>query len=102
MRNPFKRSPKPYVAERDRLLEHIKTLPPTSDEYHTVLQRVNDIDKILNRTSEKFKTVVPAAGTAVAIGGVYALQQFGGVIVPKALESIAARQEQKKSHKDND
>jgi hypothetical protein len=102
MHNPFTRKPKPYVAERDRLLEIVAQLDPVDPEYHTVLQRINDLDKILNRTSEKFKTVVPAAGTAVAIGGVYALQQFGGVIVPKALEAIAARQEQKKSNKDND
>lgn len=102
MRNPFTRKPKPYVAERDRLLEYIQTLPPTSEEYHTVMQRVNDLDKILNRTSEKFKTVVPAAGTAVAIGGVYVLQQFGGVLVPKALETLAARQDAKKSPKELD
>lgn len=102
MRNPFKRSPKPYVAERTRLLEYIATLPPTSDEYHTVMQRVNDLDKILNRTSEKFKTVVPAVGTVAAVGGVYALQQFGGILVPKALETLAARQDAKKSPKELD
>lgn len=102
MRNPFKRKPKPYVAERDRLLKQLSHLAPDTEQYHTVMQRVNDLDKILNRTSEKFKTVVPAAGTAVAIGGVYALQQFGGVLVPKALESLAARQEAKKNPKEID
>ena len=100
MHIPFKRKPKPYVAERDRLLEYVATLPPTSDEYHTTLQRINELDKILNRTTEKFKTVVPVVGTSLAIGGVYALQQFGGVIVPKALEALAARNEQKKHQED--
>jgi hypothetical protein len=102
MRNPFTRTPKPYVAERNRLLEYIQLLSPASDEYHTVLQRINELDKILNRTSEKFKTVVPAFGTALAIGGVYALQQFGGILVPKALETLAARSDAKKSPKEDD
>jgi hypothetical protein len=35
------------------------------------------------------------------VAGIYAIQQFAGVIVPKALESLAARQEQKK-HKELD
>lgn len=102
MRNPFKRKTKPYVAERNRLLEQLSILPPTSDEYHTVLQRVNDLDKILNRTSEKFKTVVPALGTTAAVGAIYAIQQFGGVLLPKVVDSLAARQEQKKTPKELD
>lgn len=102
MRNPFTRKPKPYTAERDRLQESLSSLDPTTEEYQTVMHRLNELDRIINRASETKKAVIPAVGTAVAIGGVYALQQFGGVIVPKALESIAARQEQKKSNKDND
>jgi hypothetical protein len=66
-----------------------------------VLTRLNELDRIIKRASESKKAIIPAVGTAVAIGGVYALQQFGGVIVPRALESIAARQEQKKSQKDD-
>lgn len=100
MHNPFKRKPKPYVAERIRLLEYISTLDPITDEYHTVMTRINDLDKILNRTTELKKTVIPVVGTSVAIGGVYALQQFGGVLVPKALETLAARNEQKKHKED--
>lgn len=99
MHNPLKRKPKPYVAERDRLQEKLATLDPTSDEYQTVMTRLSELDRIINRASETRKAVIPAIGTAVAIGGVYALQQFGGVVVPKALEAIAARQEQKK-HKE--
>lgn len=101
MRNFLKRKPKPYVAERERLLEHITTLDPSSDDYSKVMARIDQLDKILNRTTELKKTVIPAAGTAIAIGGIYALQQFAGVLVPKALDSIAARQEQKKP-KDQD
>ena len=100
MHNPFKRKPKPYVAERDRLLEVLKTTPPATEEYETVMKRLNELDKILNRTTELKKTVIPAIGTIGAVGGIYALQQFGGVIVPKALESIAARNEQK-NHKED-
>lgn len=96
MFNPLKRKPKPYVQERDRLLEKLGDLDPRDDDYNTVLHRVNDLDKILNRSSDKFKAVVAAAGPVAAIGGIYALQQFGGVLVPKAMESYAARQEAKK------
>lgn len=100
---PFlRRKTKPYVAERDRLLKQLSHLSPDTDQYHVVLQRVNDLDKILNRTSEKFKTVAGVAGPSVAIAGVYALQQFGGVLVPKALEAYAARQDQKKHPKELD
>lgn len=102
MQNPLKRKPKPYVAERDRLQESLASLDPASDQYETVMKRLNELDRILNRTSEKFKTVIPAFGTAAAVAGVYALQQFGGVIVPKALETLAARQESRKSQKDTD
>lgn len=102
MHFPLKRKPKPYVAERDRLLEELAVLPPDGNRYEIVLARLNDLDKILNRTTEIKKTVIPAFGTAVAVGGIYALQQFGGVIVPKALESLAARQEQKKHNKELD
>lgn len=96
MFNFLKRTPKPYVQERDRLLEKLGALDPKDEDYATVLHRVNDIDKILNRTSDKFKAVVSAAGPVAAIGGIYALQQFGGVLVPKAMETYAARQETKK------
>lgn len=97
MRNPFRRKPKPYEAERLRLLLVAATLDPSTDQYAAVMARIDQLDKILNRTSELKKTVIPAAGTGVAILGIYSLQQFAGVLVPKALESLAARQEQKKT-----
>jgi hypothetical protein len=100
MRNPFTRK-KPYEATRRQLLDALDQTPPSSDEYKELVHRLDQIDKIINRSSERFKTVVPALGTAVAVGGIYALQQFAGVIVPKALDSLAARQEQKKSKQDD-
>ena len=102
MFNPFKRKTKPYVEERDRLLAVMETLNPADEDYATVMHRLNDIDKILNRSSDKFKTVATAAGPVAAIGGIYALQQFGGVLVPKAMESYASRQENKKHPRELD
>lgn len=92
-----KRKPKPYVEERQRLLETLKMHHPSTDEYQTVMARLNELDKILNRTTELKKTVIPALGGISAVAGIYALQQFAGVLVPKALETLAARQEQKKN-----
>lgn len=95
MHNPLKRKPKPYVAERQRLLEYVTTLDPISDEYGKVMAQIDKLDKILNRTTELKKTVIPALGTIGAVTGIYALQQFAGVIVPKALDAIASRNQQK-------
>jgi hypothetical protein len=91
MQNPLKRKPSPYVAERNRLLETIATLDPTSPEYKEVLARIDHLDKILKRTSEIKKTVIPTLATGFGVAAIYALQQFGGVLVPKALEAIASR-----------
>lgn len=101
MRNPFKRKPKPYIEERERILSVMETVSPYSDEYEKLMKRLNELDRLINRTSELKKTVIPALGTVGAITGIYALQQFAGVIVPKALEAHAARQEQKKSQQDD-
>ena len=97
MHNPLKRKPKPYVAERDRLLLELVKHDPSDETYKAVLARIDQLDKILNRTTELKKTVIPALGTIGAISGIYALQQFAGTIVPKALETLAARQEQKRA-----
>lgn len=98
MRNPFKRE-KPsytYELEHERLLNWLNDNEPDTDGYETVMRRLNELDKMMNRTSELKKTLIPALGTVGGVAGIYALQQFAGVIVPKALESIAARQEAKK------
>lgn len=98
MKNPLKRSPKPYTAERDRLLTVLAATDPTDEDYKIIMSELDKLDKILNRTTELKKTVIPALGTIGAISGIYALQQFGGVLVPKALDAIASRSTQKKSN----
>lgn len=95
MKNPLKRKPSRYENELNRLLEEASNLHPTSDEYHTVLVRINELDKINNRTSELTKTIIPAVGTVGGVVGIYALQQFAGVLVPKALDAIASRSSKK-------
>lgn len=90
MKNPLKRTTR-YEDELQRLLEEAKTLHPTSDEYFTVLKAINELDKIHNRTSEFSKTLIPALGTVGGVAGIYALQQFAGVIVPKALDALGSR-----------
>lgn len=92
-----KRKPKPYEAERDRILEIMASISPYSPEYKEAIARLDQLDKIHNRTSELKKTVIPTLGTIGAVSGIYALQQFGGVLVPRVLEQIAARKEHKKS-----
>ena len=101
MRNPFKRKPKPYTEEIDRIQKVMAACSPYSTEYKECLARLDQLDRIHNRTTELKKTVIPALGTVGAVTGIYALQQFAGVIVPKALDSLAARQEQKKSQQDD-
>src|SRR4051794_17309609 len=100
MKNPLKRPPSRYEDELQRLLEVAKNRDPLTDEYHTVMTRINELDKINNRTSEFKKTVIPALGTVGGVAGIYALQQFAGVLVPKALDALASRSS--KSPKDND
>lgn len=97
MKNPFKRSHHSVKDERDRLVRRLNETDPNTDEYHTVLTRLNELDKIHNRTTELKKTVIPALGTIGAVGGIYAVQQFAGVIVPKALDAIASRSSAKNS-----
>lgn len=91
MKNPLKRNPSRYEDELQRLLEEAKTLHPTTNEYFAVLKAINELDKIHNRTSEFKKTIIPALGTVGGVAGIYALQQFAGVIVPKALDALGSR-----------
>lgn len=80
-----------YETERLRLLDHLNSSDPESNEYETVMNRLDKLDRILNRTSELNKTLIPALGTVASVAGIYALQQFAGVLVPKALETLASR-----------
>lgn len=97
MKNPLKRSPNAYMPERDRLLEYLKNANPPSDEYQKAMTRLNELDRMINRTSEFTKTLIPALGTVASVAGIYALQQFAGVIVPKALDAIASSSTHKKT-----
>lgn len=101
MQNPLKRKQNRYEAELQRLLKEAEALHPTTEEYQKVLARINELDKIHNRTTELKKTVIPALATIGGVTGIYALQQFAGVIVPKALDALASRQQQK-NHREND
>lgn len=104
MQNPFKRE-KPdytYELERERLLNWLNDSEPDSDGYQTVMARLNELDRMQKRTSEFNKAIIPALGTVGGVAGIYALQQFAGVLVPKALEALAARQEAKKNPQELD
>lgn len=103
MKNPLKRDPAlySYELERQRLLIWLNKADPSSDEYETVMKRLNEIDRIHKRASEIKKALIPALGTVGGVVGIYALQQFAGVIVPRALEAIASRNDQKK-HKESE
>lgn len=91
MKNPFKRKSNVYTPERTRLLEWANSLDPTTPEYQNLMARIDELDKIHRRSNELTKVAIPALGTIGGVAGVYALQQFAGVIVPKALETIASR-----------
>ena len=83
----------PYEAEQLRLLDHLTSADPESKEYAAVVARLDEIDTLLNRRRFNWiQTAIPAATSVVAIAGIYALQQFGGVLIPKVLESFASRQ----------
>lgn len=91
MKNPLRRKSTRYEAELQRLLEVLASVSPYSDEYKIVMTELDKLDKINNRTTELKKTVIPALGTLGGVAGIYALQQFAGVLVPKALEALASR-----------
>jgi hypothetical protein len=95
MKNPFKRKASVYYDERQRLLEAAKLYDPSTAAYHEVMSRIDQLDKILNRTTELTKTVIPALGAVSGVAAIYALQQFAGVIVPKTLEALNNRSPKK-------
>jgi hypothetical protein len=96
----LKGDPRTYEDERSRLLIAASTLDPTTTEYAVVMTNIDRLDQIIKRSSEKLKTVIPACVTAVSLVGIYAIQQFAGVVVPKALEAIASRQNKELKEKD--
>lgn len=103
MPNPFKRK-KPdytYEGERERLLNWLNDAEPHTEDYQKVMNRLNELDRMQKRASETKKAIIPALGGIGAVVGIYGLQQFAGVLIPKALEIHATRQEQKSTKKDD-
>lgn len=89
-----------YEDERQRLLIAASTLHPVTEEYETVMARLDDLDKISKRSSEKLKVVIPACITAASLVGIYAVQQFAGVVVPRAMDAITSRSHKNQPEKD--
>lgn len=100
MKNPLKRDPAlySYELERQRLLIWLNKADPASPDYEKVMKRLDEIDRINHRTSEFKKALIPALGTIGGVAGIYALQQFAGIIVPKALDAIASRKDSKNNN----
>ena len=95
MKNPFERKPDVYEPLREQLLEELNGSAPADDEFGTVMEHLERLDKITKRSSETKKALIAASGTVAGVVGIYALQQFVGVIVPKALDALASRHTQK-------
>lgn len=99
----FKRSgikARTYAEELQRLLATAATLDPTDPKYAVVMCRIKELDEIAKRSSEKFKTVIPAICTGVSLVGMYVVQQFAGILVPKALDMILSRPPKDSDKKD--
>jgi hypothetical protein len=80
-----------YNDERQRLLLKASELDPTTDEYHKVMSRIDLLDKITKRSSDFVKAAIPAGATIGGLVGIYAIQQFAGVAVPKAMDMLVGR-----------
>lgn len=91
MFNRLKGNTRTYEDERQRLLQKASELDPTSDEYHKVMTRIDLLDKITKRSSDFVKTIIPAGATVAGLVGIYAIQQFAGVAVPKAMDMLVGR-----------
>lgn len=89
-----------YKDERQRLLEIAQTLDPLTPEYKTAIDRIDHLDKITKRSSDRVKAFIPASITAVSLVGIYALQQFAGIVVPKAMDAITGRSADHRNEKD--
>lgn len=89
-----------YGDERQRLLEAAAHLDPHLPEYKTVMDRIDQLDKISKRSGDKAKAFIPACATVVSVIGIYALQQFAGVVIPKALDVLTGRSTSDRNEKD--
>lgn len=95
MDNPFAKKPDDLAPLRQQLLDEANGRAAYSDEFSGCLENLDKLDKIQKRSSEMKKALVASAGTIGGVAAIYALQQFAGVIVPKALEALANRHAQK-------
>ena len=86
MKNPFEKKPSPYLPIKEQLFEEANNRACFSDEFNQVMEHIDTLDKIEKRSSDAKIAAIGVAGPALGIVGIYALQQFAGVIVPKALE----------------
>jgi hypothetical protein len=89
-----------YADERQRLLLKAAELEPVSDEYHKVMTRIDLLDKITKRSSDLVKTIIPAGATVAGLVGIYAIQQFAGVAVPKAMDMLVGRRNKSSDEQD--
>ena len=95
MKNILKRKPKPYEAERQRLLLTASTMDPTTKEYMALINRLDQLDQFINRTSEFKKTAIPAFATIAGMATIYSVQQFAGILLPRLVETLASRSPQR-------
>lgn len=79
-----------YKKERQRLLEYAAKQDPDSEAYQSTMDRIDQLDKIIKRSRESVKVIVPAGITAASLAGIYMLQQNLGQL-PRAIDSILGR-----------
>ena len=89
-----------YHDERQHMLEIASTLDPFGPKYREVMNRLDQLDKIIKRSDERVKTIVPACVTAVSLVGIYVVQQFAGIVMPKALDMLPGRSTKEPNEKD--
>lgn len=89
-----------YRDERQHLLDVAAMLDPTSEQYAKVIDRIDKLDKIIKRSSEKVKTIVPSCITAASLVGIFVIQQYAGIVIPKALDMLPGRSTKEPNEKD--
>ena len=85
-----KRKLSAYKVERERLMAYLSVSDPKTDDYATVLNRVEQLDQILKRSGELSKTLIPAGATALGLVLIYGFQQSLGLL-PKAVDMLVSR-----------
>ena len=86
-----RRKPTLYEKERSRLFENTVKHEPHTPEYKELMARIDELDLIIKRSSQRFQITVSTLMPVVAVAGVYSIQQLGGLIVPKALDMLVSR-----------